>query len=261
MISAQTLRVCREGKPVPTFPDHVLVNRRGQLLGDTALAFCRHVNAVGLAQPASKGCLDQTVRLDGPDAAGVQLPADFSAVGCRGRRFIPFIASLPAICRMTILVPEGTALDSRASMPPVVSPLITALLTDIGRPLARRIASSCAGYAADAPTPYPAVLLAPRATICALALVIAPKPTSSKMMIEHLNMCGIPRLAYRHDSQLPVTLSMHAFWAVKDPMAAGMQYAMFMKNVGLLGGALLIAHFGAGPFSLDARRTAPTRVR
>jgi hypothetical protein len=26
MISAQTLRVCREGKPVPTFPDHALVS-------------------------------------------------------------------------------------------------------------------------------------------------------------------------------------------------------------------------------------------
>jgi hypothetical protein len=25
MISAQTLRVCREGKPVPTFPDHALI--------------------------------------------------------------------------------------------------------------------------------------------------------------------------------------------------------------------------------------------
>jgi hypothetical protein len=25
MISAQTLRVCREGKPVSTFPDHALV--------------------------------------------------------------------------------------------------------------------------------------------------------------------------------------------------------------------------------------------
>jgi L-fucose mutarotase len=25
MISGQTLRVCREGKPVPTFPDHALV--------------------------------------------------------------------------------------------------------------------------------------------------------------------------------------------------------------------------------------------
>jgi hypothetical protein len=24
VISAQTLRVCREGKPVPTFPDHAL---------------------------------------------------------------------------------------------------------------------------------------------------------------------------------------------------------------------------------------------
>ena len=55
---------------------------------------------------------------------------------------------------------------------------------------------------------------------------------------------------------VPVTLSMHAFWAVKDPMMAQMQFAMFMKNLGLLGGALLVAHFGAGPYSLDARRTA-----
>jgi uncharacterized membrane protein YphA (DoxX/SURF4 family) len=27
-----------------------------------------------------------------------------------------------------------------------------------------------------------------------------------------------------------------------------------MKNVSMLGGALLISQFGAGPFSLDARR-------
>jgi uncharacterized membrane protein YphA (DoxX/SURF4 family) len=32
-----------------------------------------------------------------------------------------------------------------------------------------------------------------------------------------------------------------------------MQQAMFMKNLSMLGGALLIAHFGAGPLSLDAR--------
>jgi len=31
---------------------------------------------------------------------------------------------------------------------------------------------------------------------------------------------------------------------------------MFMKNIGLLGGALLITQFGAGPMSLDARRSA-----
>ena len=53
---------------------------------------------------------------------------------------------------------------------------------------------------------------------------------------------------------VPVTLSMHAFWAVKDPMMAQIQFTMFMKNLGLLGGAMLIAHLGAGPYSVDARR-------
>jgi putative oxidoreductase len=47
---------------------------------------------------------------------------------------------------------------------------------------------------------------------------------------------------------------MHRFWAVSDPMAARIQQLMFMKNLSMLGGALLIAHFGAGPVSLDARR-------
>lgn len=53
---------------------------------------------------------------------------------------------------------------------------------------------------------------------------------------------------------IPVTLSLHAFWKVTDPMAAQMQMAMFMKNLSMLGGALVIAYFGAGPLSLDARR-------
>lgn len=53
---------------------------------------------------------------------------------------------------------------------------------------------------------------------------------------------------------VPVTLTMHNFWAVTDPMAAQLQWAMFFKNVSMLGGALLIAYFGAGPLSLDARR-------
>jgi putative oxidoreductase len=33
-----------------------------------------------------------------------------------------------------------------------------------------------------------------------------------------------------------------------------MQMIMFMKNVSMLGGALLITQFGSGPLSLDARR-------
>jgi putative oxidoreductase len=51
---------------------------------------------------------------------------------------------------------------------------------------------------------------------------------------------------------VPVTLSMHNFWAVQDPAAAGLQKIMFEKNLSMLGGALLIAYFGSGPISLDA---------
>jgi putative oxidoreductase len=39
---------------------------------------------------------------------------------------------------------------------------------------------------------------------------------------------------------VPVTLMLHNFWTVKDPMIAQMQMTMFLKNVTMLGGALLI---------------------
>ena len=55
---------------------------------------------------------------------------------------------------------------------------------------------------------------------------------------------------------VPVTFKMHAFWAVTDPMMHGVQLALFWKNISMLGAALLITHFGAGPLSLDARRPA-----
>jgi putative oxidoreductase len=54
---------------------------------------------------------------------------------------------------------------------------------------------------------------------------------------------------------VPVSLMMHKFWTVTDPMMAQIQMILFMKNVSMLGGALLISQFGAGPFSLDARRS------
>jgi putative oxidoreductase len=54
---------------------------------------------------------------------------------------------------------------------------------------------------------------------------------------------------------IPVSLMMHKFWTVQDPMLAQLQMILFMKNVSMLGGALLISQFGAGPFSLDARRS------
>jgi putative oxidoreductase len=51
-----------------------------------------------------------------------------------------------------------------------------------------------------------------------------------------------------------ITPMMHKFWAVTDPMTYQIQFAMFLKNLSMLGGALLITQFGAGPWSLDARR-------
>jgi len=50
-----------------------------------------------------------------------------------------------------------------------------------------------------------------------------------------------------------VTPLMHKFWTVTDPMMYQMQMAMFMKNLAMLGGALLISQFGAGPWSIDSR--------
>lgn len=53
---------------------------------------------------------------------------------------------------------------------------------------------------------------------------------------------------------IPVTLTMHNFWAVADPMQAQIQQIMFMKNLSILGGALLIFYFGAGPMSVDGMK-------
>ena len=50
---------------------------------------------------------------------------------------------------------------------------------------------------------------------------------------------------------LPVTFMMHKFWGITDPMAMQMQMSLFMKNISLLGAALLISYFGAGPVSID----------
>ncbi|HTQ11228.1 MAG TPA: DoxX family protein [Fimbriimonadaceae bacterium] len=55
---------------------------------------------------------------------------------------------------------------------------------------------------------------------------------------------------------VPVTLMMHPFWAAADKEAMTLQLTMFMKNLSLIGGALLITQFGAGPMSLDSRQKA-----
>jgi uncharacterized membrane protein YphA (DoxX/SURF4 family) len=52
---------------------------------------------------------------------------------------------------------------------------------------------------------------------------------------------------------IPVNFMMHPFWSITDPMQQQMMMAFFMKDLSMTGAALLIAYFGAGPVSLDAR--------
>jgi putative oxidoreductase len=60
---------------------------------------------------------------------------------------------------------------------------------------------------------------------------------------------------------IPVTLLFHDFWAQQD-VQAQIELINFLKNVAIMGGLLLIAAFGPGPFSVDSwlrrrRMTAP----
>jgi len=54
---------------------------------------------------------------------------------------------------------------------------------------------------------------------------------------------------------LVATFFFHAYWALPAEQQM-MQQLMFMKNIGVVGGLLALAAFGAGAFSLDARRKA-----
>jgi len=99
------------------------------------------------------------------------------------------------------------------------------------------------GFAASQGVPF-ASLLVP------LSGIIAMLGGLSILLGYHVKIGALLLVAFL----VPVTLTLHAFWKVADPMMAQMQLGMFMKNVSMLGGALLIGYFGAGPVSLEARR-------
>lgn len=43
---------------------------------------------------------------------------------------------------------------------------------------------------------------------------------------------------------------MHKFWGLSDPRTAMIQRILFMKNVSMLGAALVFTQLGSGPLSL-----------
>jgi putative oxidoreductase len=50
---------------------------------------------------------------------------------------------------------------------------------------------------------------------------------------------------------VPVTFMMHNFWTKTDPMARQMDMIQFMKNISMLGGALILMYWGGGPLSVS----------
>ena len=52
---------------------------------------------------------------------------------------------------------------------------------------------------------------------------------------------------------IPVSIVFHGYWNIEDP--GGVQMRMFMKNMGIMGGLLVIAGMGSGPLSLGGNKT------
>ncbi len=50
---------------------------------------------------------------------------------------------------------------------------------------------------------------------------------------------------------LPVTLIMHDFWNVEDLVRHQYVLMTFMRNLSIIGAALMISFFGPGPYSFD----------
>ena len=96
-------------------------------------------------------------------------------------------------------------------------------------------------YAASSGVPFPSLLVPASGVIALLGGV--------SIFLGFRARCGAWLLVL---FLVPVTLMMHNFWAMEDA-AAQTQKIMFMKNLSMLGGALLIAYFGAGPLSIDRK--------
>jgi putative oxidoreductase len=107
---------------------------------------------------------------------------------------------------------------------------------------ATHFAKQTIGYAASQGVPAASVLVPLSGVIAligSLSILLGYRPKVGAWLIV-LFLIGVTPL--------------HKFWGVPDPMMQQIQMAMFMKNIAMLGGALLITQFGSGPWSLDNRK-------
>jgi putative oxidoreductase len=130
--------------------------------------------------------------------------------------------------------------------PPLLAPVgrtLLALLFFAGAQ--RHFTSEGISHAADLGTPFAGVLV-PLSGLLMLA------GATSLLLGFKARLGAWALIAFL----VPVTLTMHPFWAFAEPVQHHVQLAMFGKNVALLGALLHLAWAGAGPWSLDARRGA-----
>ena len=151
-------------------------------------------------------------------------------------------ATIQSTSRVSREAPIVHAQSATAALVPVARALFTAIFMSAG---SAHFNAGTIAYASSAGVPFASVLVPASGVLAFLGGL-------SVLVGWRARLGAAALIAFL----LPVTLQMHAFWAVPDPMMAQMQLAMFMKNLGLIGGALLVAHFGAGPYSVDALRAA-----
>ena len=107
--------------------------------------------------------------------------------------------------------------------------------------------SGSVGYAAAQGIPFADILVP-------LSGVLAIVGGLSILFGYHARMGAIVLLFFL----VPVTILMHNFWTFADPAVFQVQMAHFMKNLALIGSAILFAFYGAGPISID-HKMAKTR--
>ncbi|MCE9537794.1 MAG: DoxX family protein [Bacteroidetes bacterium] len=111
------------------------------------------------------------------------------------------------------------------------------------RTIMNHFTADAIGYAVFTGVPVPSVLVplsGGLAIIGAISIILGYKTKWGALLI----------VAFL----IPVTLFMHAFWKETDPTEMQRQMTSFMKNTSMLGGALIISYFGAGPLSVDAKK-------
>ncbi len=104
-------------------------------------------------------------------------------------------------------------------------------------------------YAASAGMPMPQVAVA-------VALLVESFAGLARLLGGHTRLAALALARFT----LVASFFFHKFWALA-PDQATMQQMLFFKNLAAVGGLLAFAAFGAGGYSVDARRPLVPAVR